>query len=138
MNTKLIVALVIVGVLAVTFVGIVAAQAAFSSPAPNGKTTNGAPVGGFFGWMGRMMGFRGTQYYSTQATTNQEQPITVTVTNPNTNTTTTYQVPPGYGTSLYPSQPENITVANPNTGTTTTYQGYPEYGGCGMMRGFYP
>jgi len=139
MNTKLIVPLVVVGVLAVTVVGLVAAQAAASTLTPKGTNTNGAPVGGFFGWMGRMMGFRGAQYYGNTAATNQTQPITVTVTNPNTNTTTTYQVPPGYGTPYTPNQPENITVTNSNTGTTSTYQGYYGYGGCGgMMSRFFP
>jgi len=120
-------------------VGLVAAQAATATRTPNGTTTNGATAGSFFGWMGRMMGFRGTQYYGTQAPTNQTQPITVTVTDPNTNTTTTYQVQPGYGMQYYQNQPQNITVTNPNTGTTSTYQGYYGYGGCGgMMSRFYP
>ena len=56
MNTKLIVALVVVGVLALTVVGLVAAQAA-STSAPNG-TTGTAQSGGFFGWMGRCLGFQ--------------------------------------------------------------------------------
>jgi len=59
MNTKLIVALVIVAVLAVTVVGLVAAQIATSTPSPNGTTANGAHTGGFLGWMGRCLGFRG-------------------------------------------------------------------------------
>ena len=61
MNTKLIVAVVIVGVLAVTVVGLVAAQIATANP--NGTTANGATNGGFFGWMGRCLGFRGASYY---------------------------------------------------------------------------
>ena len=96
MNTKLIVALVIVGVLAVTLVGLVAAQAVTSSPAPNGTTTN-APASGFFGWMGRMMGFRGVPYYGSQVSTSGSQPLNITVTDPNTGTTTTYQGYYGYG-----------------------------------------
>jgi hypothetical protein len=112
MNTKLIVALVIVGVLAVTVVGLGAAQAV-STPAPNG-TTGTTQSGGFFGWMGRFMGFRSTY---TGAYYNETQ------------------TPANVGPSSYIGQPENITVTDPNTGTTTTYQGY--YGnGCGMMRGF--
>ena len=111
MNTKLIVALVVVGVLALTVVGLVAAQVA-STPAPNG-TTGTAQSGGFFGWMGRCMGFRsnyGGAYYNG------------------------IQTPANVGPA-YIGQSENITVTDPNTGTTTTYQGY--YGhGCGMMRGF--
>ncbi len=111
MNTKLIVAMIVVGVLAVTVVGLVAAQTA-STAAPNG-TTGTAQSGGFFGWMGRCLGFRsaynGVYYNGTQTPSN---------------------VGPAYN-----GQPENITVTDPNTGTTTTYQGY--YGnGCGMMRGF--
>jgi len=134
MNTKLIVALVIVGVLAVTVVGLVAAQIATSNPLPKGTTSsNGASKGGFFGWMGRMMGFRGSSYYGTQAPAIQSQPENITIYNPNTNTTTSYQ---GYGMPFYPSQPENITVTNPNTGTSSTYQGHYGYGGC--MGGFYP
>jgi len=99
MKTKLIVALVIVGVLAVSLVGIVAvsAQVATSTPTPNGTAPNGASTGGFFGWMGRMMGFRGAQYYGTGTSTVPQQPLNITVTDPNTNTTTSYQVQPGYG-----------------------------------------
>jgi hypothetical protein len=111
MNIKLIVALIIVGVLAVIVVGLVAAQAA-STAAPNG-TTGTAQGGGFFGWMGRCMGFRSTYsdpYYNGTQTPSNIGPACV-------------------------GQPENITVTDPNTGTTTTYQGY--YGnGCGMMRGY--
>ena len=67
MNTKLIVALGIVGVLAVIMIGMVAvsAQVATSTPSPNGTTTNGASTGGFFGWMGRCLGFRSSSYYGT-------------------------------------------------------------------------
>jgi len=63
MNTRLTVALVIVGILAVAVIGLVAAQVATS--APSGTTTNGTPSGGFFGWMGRCLGFRSSQYYGT-------------------------------------------------------------------------
>jgi hypothetical protein len=91
MNTKLIVALVIVGVLALTVVGLVSAQIATSTPSPNGTTANN----GFFGWMGRMMGFRGTSYGA--GTPIQGQPANITVTDPNTGQTTTYQGYFGYG-----------------------------------------
>ena len=138
MNIKLIAALVIVGVLAITVIGLVAAQIASSTQSPNETTDNGGPITGFFGWMGRCLGFRGASYYGTGTTAGQGQPITVTVTNPNTNTTTTYQVAPGYGVPLYPNQPENITVTNPNTGTTSTYQGYYGYGCGGMTSRFFP
>ena len=90
MNTKLIVALVVIGVLALTVAGFVAAQAA-SASGPNGATRS-AQSGGFFGWMGRCLGFRGAPDYATGSIDNQTQPITVTApTNPNTSTTTTYQ-----------------------------------------------
>jgi hypothetical protein len=138
MNTKLVVALVIVGMLAATtVVGLVAAQAATSTPTPNGTNANGAQTGGFFGWMGRMMGnrFGGAPYTSTQAPASESHPLNITVTDPNTNTTTSYQVQPGYGMPYYPSQPQNVTVTNPNTGTTTNYQGYY---GRGCMGGFFP
>ena len=95
MNTKLIAALVIVGVLAVAVVGLVAAQVATSSP--NGTATNGTPNGGFFGWMGRCLGFRSSQYYGTGTPVHQGVPANITVTNPNTGTTTTYQGYYGYG-----------------------------------------
>jgi len=95
MNTKLMVALVVVGVLAVTVVGLVAAQAA-STSTPNG-TTGTAQSGGFFGWMGRCLGFKGTQSYGTGTSTYQGLPANITVTNPNTGTTTTYQGSYGYG-----------------------------------------
>ena len=111
MNTKLIVALVVVGVLAVTVVGLVAAQAA-STSAPNG-TTGTVQSGGFFGWMGRCLGFRSTYsgaYYNGTQTQANVGPAVL-------------------------GQPENITVTDSNTGTTTTYQGYYRHG-CGMMRGF--
>jgi|WetSurMetagenome_2_1015567.scaffolds.fasta_scaffold88126_2 hypothetical protein len=108
MNTKLIVALTIIGVLAaLAVVGLVSAQIATSTPSPNGTAVNGAQAGGFFGWVGRCFGLRGFQYYGT-------------------------------GTPAYQSQPANITVTDPNTGQTTTYQGYygNGYGRC--MRGFFP
>ncbi len=95
MNTKLIAALVIVGVLAVTVVGLVSAQTATSNP--NATTTNGAPSNGFLGWMGRCFGFRSTQYYGTQSPAYTNQPANITVTDPYTNTTTTYQGYYGYG-----------------------------------------
>jgi hypothetical protein len=111
MNSKLIVALVVVGVLAGTVVGLVAAQVA-SSPTPNG-TSGTAQRGGFFGWMGRCLGFRST--YSSAYYNGTQTPVN--------------------GDPTVINQPENITVTDPNTGTTTTYQGYYGYG-CGMMRGF--
>jgi len=97
MNTKLIVALVIVAVLAVTVVGLVAAQVATSTPTSNGSAANGAPTGGFFGWMGRCLGFRGSSYYGNQPPAYASQPENITVYNPNTGTTTTYQRSQGYG-----------------------------------------
>ncbi len=92
MNTKLIVALVLVGVLAVFAVGLVSAQ--ISASTPNGTSANGASNGGFFGWGGRCFGFRGAQYYGTGASIYQGLPSNMTVTNPYTGETTTYQ---GYG-----------------------------------------
>ena len=89
MNTKLMAALVIVGVLAVTVIGLVAAQIATSTPTANGST-NETPGSGFFGWMGKCLGFRGAANYGTQAP-DYNQPENITVTNPYTNTTTTYQ-----------------------------------------------
>jgi hypothetical protein len=59
MNTKVIVALIIVGVLAIAVVGLVSAQIATSNP--NGTTANGATNNGFFGLMGRCFGFREAQ-----------------------------------------------------------------------------
>ena len=94
MNTKLLVALVIVGVLAVTIVGLVAAQIVTSSP--NGTSANGSSSSGFFGWMGRCLGFREAQY-GTGTSAYQGLPANITVTNPYTNTTTTYQGYYGYG-----------------------------------------
>lgn len=74
MNTKLIVALAIVGVLAITVVGLVSAQAiapTYTPSATTGSTTPyGAPIGDFWGWMGRCIGFSGAQY-GTQAPTYQ-------------------------------------------------------------------
>ena len=95
MTTKLIVALVLVGVLAVTIVGLVSAQIVTSNS--NGTTTNSSPTNGFFGWMGRCFGFRSTQYSGTQSPVYPNQPGNITVTNPYTNTTTTYQGYYGYG-----------------------------------------
>ena len=108
MNSKLIVGLVIVGVLAVALIGIVAVSAQGATSTPNITTRNGASYNGFFGWMGRMMGFKGTPYYGPGTSSVPQQPLNITVTDPNTNTTTTYQ---SYG------------------------YGYG-YGGC--MRGFFP
>jgi hypothetical protein len=87
MNAKLIVALVVVGVLAVMVVGLVSAQTATVNP--NG-TSNGA-ANGFFGRMGRCFGFRGTQNYATGTSAYQGQPANITIIDPNTNQTTTYQ-----------------------------------------------
>ncbi len=95
MNTKVIVALVIVGVLAIAVVGMVSAQIATSTP--NGTTANGASGNGFFGWMGRCFGFRGTQNSGTDTSTYQGLPENITVTSPNTGTTTIYQGYTGYG-----------------------------------------
>jgi hypothetical protein len=86
MNTKLIAALVIVGVLAVTILGLVAAQIATSNP--NGTTTNSLTNNGFFGWMGRCLGFKGASSYETQSPAFANQHENITVTSPNT---TTYQ-----------------------------------------------
>jgi len=96
MNTKLIVALVIVGVLAIAVFGLVSAQVA-STSGPNGTTTNGAPNNSFFGWMGRCFGFRGSQNYGAGTTLDQGFPANLTVTYPYTNETTTYQAYYGYG-----------------------------------------
>ena len=95
MNTKLIVAVVIVGVLAITVVGLVAAQIASANP--SGTTGNGATFGGFFGWMGRCLGFRGASFHGTEAPTYPIQPENITVYNPYASTTTTYQGYYGYG-----------------------------------------
>lgn len=84
MNTKLVVALVTVGVLAVTVVGLVSAQIVSSTPGPNGTSSNGVSTGSFFGWMARCLGFRGTSYSG-------NQPENIAVTDPNTATTTTIQ-----------------------------------------------
>jgi hypothetical protein len=94
MNSKLMVALVIVGVLAVTVVGLVAAQIATSN---SSGTTNGTSNNSFFGWIGNCFRFRSTRYYGTQSQVYPSQPGTITVTNPDTNTTTTYQGYYGYG-----------------------------------------
>ena len=134
MNTKLIVALAIVGVLAATVIGLAAAQAATSTPVPNVTNGNGGPINGFIGWMGRCFRY-GEPYLGTQTPTSGSQPLNITVTDPNTNTTTTYQGYPGYGMPYYPNQPQNITVTNPNTSTSTTYQGFY---GRGCMGRFFP
>ena len=90
MNTKLIVALVIIGVLAITVIGIVAVSAQTTTPTTNG-TTNETTTGGFFGWMGSCLGFRGSSYYGTGTSAVPQQPLNITVTDPNTNTTTIYR-----------------------------------------------
>ena len=102
MNTKLIVALVGVGILALAVVGFVAAQAA-STAAPSG-TTGTAQSGGFFGWMGRCLGFRGTSY-GIQSPGYASQPENITVTDPNTDTTTTYQGYYGNGCGMMRGYP---------------------------------
>ena len=61
MNTKLIVAFVLLGVLTVAAIGLVSAQVASPSPSPNGAQTDGV-----WGWMGRCLG-RSAQCYGTQA-----------------------------------------------------------------------
>jgi hypothetical protein len=86
MNTKLIVSLVIVGVLAVAVVGLVSAQISTPTASPNGAIYNGAPNGAFFGWMGRCLGFRAAQYGVQAPYT--AGPANITVTDPNTGQTT--------------------------------------------------
>jgi hypothetical protein len=98
MNTKLMVALVIVGVLAVMVVGLAAAQ--ITTSYPNGSTTNGSPNNGFFGWIGNCFRFRSAPYYGTQSPVYPNLPANITVPNPYTNTTTTYQGYYGYGRSM--------------------------------------
>jgi hypothetical protein len=95
MNVKLIAALVIVGVLAVTLVGLVAAQIAISNP--SGTTANASTNSGFFGWMGRCFGLRNAQYSGTQSPAYRNQPENITVTCPNTYTPATIQGYCGYG-----------------------------------------
>jgi hypothetical protein len=98
MNTKLIVALIVVGVLAVTAIGLVAAQIATSNP--NG-TANGAANNGFIGWLGNCFRFGSTPSSgATQTPIVPNQPVTITVTDPSTNTTTTYQGNYGYGCGM--------------------------------------
>jgi hypothetical protein len=94
MNTKLIVALVIVGVLAVAVVGLVSAQIATSTPYGTASTT---PNNGFFGWIGNCFRFRSTGNYGTQSQIASNLPANITVTDPNTSITTTYQGYVGYG-----------------------------------------
>lgn len=94
MNTKLLVALAIVAVLAVAVVGLVSAQIATS--VPNGSP-NGAKNNGFFGWMDRCSGFTGTQNYGTGTTAYQGLPANITVTDPFTGAITTYQGYAGNG-----------------------------------------
>jgi hypothetical protein len=95
MNTKLIVAVVLVGVLAIITVGLVAAQIATANP--DGTTANRAIYSGFFGWIGRCLGFKGASYYGTQAPAYPIQAENITVYNPYTGTTKTYQGCYGYG-----------------------------------------
>jgi hypothetical protein len=103
MNTKLIVALVVFGVLAVTAVGMVAAQIAASNS--NG-TTSGTTNNGFFGWLGSCLGFRCAQNYgSTQTSLASNQPVSITVTDTSTSTTTNYQGHYGYGCGMMRSFP---------------------------------
>ena len=94
MSSKLIAALIVASVLAIAVVGLVAAQAA-STSTPNG-TTRTVSSAGFFGWMGRCLGFRGTYNNAAQAPAYVGQPDNI-ITNPNTGTSTTYQGYYGYG-----------------------------------------
>ena len=91
MKTKLIVALVIFSLLAVTVAGLVAAQVATLTPSPNGTTANGALTGGIFGWMDRCVGFKGASYYGNQSLAYASRHENITVYTPNTGTTTTHQ-----------------------------------------------
>ena len=95
MNTKLIAAIVIVGVLAVMVVGLVSAQIATSTP--NGPTANGAANNGFFGWIGNCFRFRNAPAYGSQSSIAPNLPANIIATDPNTGTTTTYQGYYGYG-----------------------------------------
>ena len=108
MNTKLIVALVLVGVLAVAVVGLVSAQIVTPITSVSATSSDGTPNGGFFGWVGRCFGFGRSQYYGAQAPACQA-PL-----------------------------PANITVTDPYTGQTANYPGYYGYGYGGCMRGFFP
>ena len=84
--------MVIVGVLAVSLIGLVAAQIAAPSPSATANgSINSSPYNNFFGWMGSCFRFRGAQNYGAQSPVYPNTPANITVTNPNTNTTTTYQ-----------------------------------------------
>jgi hypothetical protein len=91
MKTKLLVALVIVSVLAVSLIGLVAAQIAAPSPSTTAGSTNRAAYNNIFGWMGRCFRFGGAPNYGTQTPAYPNAPANITVTDPYTNTTTTYQ-----------------------------------------------
>jgi hypothetical protein len=113
MNTKLIIAFVAVGVLAVALIGAVSAQLATTqSPA---ESTNNAQDIGFWGWIRGCLGFSDEQYYGQAPAYRAPLQANITVTDPNTGQTSTYQGYYGYGYGYG--------------------NGY-RYGGC--MRGFYP
>jgi|GEM_PF-3183586 hypothetical protein len=85
MNTKLIVALVVLGVVAVALVGLVSAQiTATPSPsaAPNGAA---ASANGFIGWIGRCFGYGAAPYYGAQGQVAPNLPANTTVPNPYVN-----------------------------------------------------
>ena len=81
MNTKLIVALVVFGVLTVSLVGLVSAQVA-SSPSPSDAQS----VNGFVGWVGNCFRFNGAPGYGTQCSAAQNQPANTGAPNPYINT----------------------------------------------------
>jgi hypothetical protein len=84
MNTKLIIALAIVGVLAVALVGLVSAQ--ITIPSQNGTASGGTSINGFFGWVGRCFGYGGAPYYGSQNSVVPNQPANATAPNPYANT----------------------------------------------------
>jgi hypothetical protein len=97
MNTKLIMALILVGVLTVA-VGLVSAQITTPTTTPSTTSSNGTPNGGFFGWVSRCFGLGSPQYYGTQSPAYQAPlPANITVTDPYTRQTTTYPGYYGYG-----------------------------------------
>jgi hypothetical protein len=91
MNTKLIVALVAFGVLAVALLGAVSAQLV-TTQTPTQSPDSVQNIG-FWRWIGRCFGFIDEHHFGAQ----EPLQANITVTDPNTGQTSTYQSYFGYG-----------------------------------------
>jgi hypothetical protein len=82
-KTKIVITLVAIAALTLVIVGLASAQVAASQTYAGSTPNSIASSGGFFGWMGRCLGFGNSQPYGKQNIAPQAQPTTGTIPTPN-------------------------------------------------------